>query len=203
VTPDYRGHNDSEGAEFTTRVLADHWYTRDAIAAYFGLLSMDGVNLKRVYMLGHSMGGPITQRALLALGDKIRAASVWSTSGERPIAWMMAMEMKDGNGFDTPDTAKPMLDKLSDELEQLGNSMSIDDLSTWRFIDQLVVPLTIQHSKGDGSTNANSSRELAARLYMARHEYQLFLYDSDDHLFSGDDFEQAVTRDLQWFEQHR
>ena len=35
-------------------------------------------------VLGHSMGGPITQRALLVLGDKIQAASIWSGSGFGP-----------------------------------------------------------------------------------------------------------------------
>jgi len=55
VVPDYRGHNDSEGAEFTSRALADHWYTRDAIAAYFGLASLEGFDPGRVHMLGHSM----------------------------------------------------------------------------------------------------------------------------------------------------
>ena len=201
VTPDYRGHNDSEGAEFTARVLADYWYTRDAIAAYFGLASLDGVDRGRVYMLGHSMGGPITQRALLALGDKVRAASVWSTSGERPVAWMMRMELQEAENAGDSGAAKPMLDQLHGELVQLA--VSLDDLSTWSYIAELQVPLSIQHSKGDGSTGVNGSLELAGRLYMARREYQLFLYDSEDHLFTGDDFEQAVERDLQWFAQHR
>ena len=70
-------------------------------------------------------------------------------------------------------------------------------------VPQLKAPLSIQHAKGDGSTGVNSSLELAARLYMAGREYRLFIYDSDDHLFSGDDFEQAVERDVQWFTSHR
>ncbi len=203
VVPDYRGHNDSEGAEFTTRALADHWYTRDAIAAYFGLASLEGFDPGRVYMLGHSMGGPITQRTLLVLGDKIRAASIWSGSGERPQGYLLARDLGKSGGNDALDIAKPSLDKLTQELAQLGGEGSYEDLTARKHIGELHVPLLIQHSRGDGSTPANGSMELAARLYLAKREYQLFVYDSDDHLFSGDDFKQAVERDLLWFETHQ
>jgi len=203
VTPDYRGHNDSEGAEFTTRAFAARWYTRDAIGAYFGLASLKGIDPNCVYMLGHSMGGPITQRALLVLGDKIRAASVWSSSGERPQGYLLAREMGKPSGEDALDIAKPGLDKLAQELAQLGGEVSYEDLTARKHIGELRVPLIIHHSRGDESTPANGSLDLAARLYMAKHEYQLFMYDSNDHLFSGDDFKQAIERDLQWFESHR
>jgi dipeptidyl aminopeptidase/acylaminoacyl peptidase len=204
VTPDYRGHNDSEGADYTRHALAVHWYTRDAIAAYFGLASLDGIDHQRVYMLGHSMGGPITQRALLALNDRIRAASVWSSgSGEHMLSFWMDMSIKELGNTDNSGTVKPPLDRLARELAQLGPDKSLEDLSIGEHLAGLEVPLAIQHAKGDATTDVNGSLELAARLYLAGREYQLFLYDSDEHLFSGDDFDQAVERDLQWFESHR
>ena len=203
VVPDYRGHNDSEGADYITRALADHWYTRDAIATYFGLVSLEGIDPMRVYMLGHSMGGPITQRALLVLGDKIQAASVWSGSSERLQGSLLARDLGKPGGNDTLDIAKPGLDELAQELALPGGGVSYEDLTARKHINELQVPLIIHHSRGDGSTPANGSLDLAARLYMAKHEYQLFMYDSNDHLFSGDDFRQAVERDLQWFESHR
>lgn len=203
VVPDYRGHNDSDGAEFTSRALADHWYTRDAIAAYFGSVSLEGIDPRRVYMLGHSMGGPITQRALLVLGDKIRAASVWSGSSERLQVSLLVRDLGKSGGNDTLDIEKPGLDELTQELALLGGEVSYEDLTARKHIGELRVPLVIHHSRGDGSTPANGSLDLAARLYIANREYQLFMYDSNDHLFSGDDFKQAVERDLQWFESHR
>jgi dipeptidyl aminopeptidase/acylaminoacyl peptidase len=81
VAPDYRGHNISQGGEFTTRILADAWYARDAIGCFLALESLPDLDLDRAYMLGHSMGGPITLRALLALGERVRAGAIWSTSG--------------------------------------------------------------------------------------------------------------------------
>ena len=95
VVPDYRGHNDSKVQYFSSmeRLLNwyslkmhgiykhAYWYTRDAIAAYLAAVKLDGINTNKVYMVGHSMGGGITQRSILALGSQIKAASIWSTSG--------------------------------------------------------------------------------------------------------------------------
>ncbi len=94
VIADYRGHGDSQQQVFglVDRVLnwyglkmhqiytPAYWYTRDVIGAYFAAIKLDGVNPDQVYMVGHSMGGGITQRSILALGDRINAASIWSTS---------------------------------------------------------------------------------------------------------------------------
>ena len=94
MVADYRGHNDSDRQKFSAwkKVLnwygkkmhgiykPAYWYTRDVIAAYFAAVKLVGVNSDRVFMVGHSMGGGITQRSILALGDRIKAASIWSTS---------------------------------------------------------------------------------------------------------------------------
>jgi len=80
IVPDFRGHNVSQGADFTARVPADAWYSRDAIACFLALESISGLNLERAYMLGHSMGGTVTVRAMIALGDRVRAGSLWSTA---------------------------------------------------------------------------------------------------------------------------
>ena len=42
VWPDYRGHNISQGAEFTSRPDASLWYARDVIAAFAALGSLPG-----------------------------------------------------------------------------------------------------------------------------------------------------------------
>jgi pimeloyl-ACP methyl ester carboxylesterase len=202
VVPDYRGHNDSEGAEFTKRALADSWYTRDAITAWFGMASLDKVNTDKMYMLGHSMGGPITLRAALALGDRVQAASVWSGSGERPLPRMMSDVLNEVTGRESSDTSKPGLDKLAQELAELGGGVSYEALTARASISDLQVPLMIQHSRGDRSTDVNGSLELAAALYLSTRKFQLHIHESDKHLFDGKDFDQAVENDSRWFESY-
>ncbi|MEH6590552.1 MAG: alpha/beta fold hydrolase [Halioglobus sp.] len=203
VVPDYRGHNDSEGARFTDYALADSWYTRDAIAAYFALQSLAGINLQQVYMLGHSMGGPITQRALLVLGERIRAASVWSSSGPDSLAGQLVTQLEQTGGADESAIDKPALNRLRDELQQLRSGTQYSSRYVLNDLQTLEVPLAIHHARHDASTSAMDSIDLAGQLYLQGKPYQLFIYDSTEHLFSADDYRQAVERDISWFERYR
>ncbi len=80
VAPDYRGHNVSEGREFTTDLLAPFWYVRDVIAALNALDSLPHADTDQVFMFGHSMGGAMTLSVLTAVDEKIKAAALWSTA---------------------------------------------------------------------------------------------------------------------------
>lgn len=79
VVPDYRGHNDSEGAEFTLQETSARWYARDVLGIVNALESIDNVDKRHLFMLGHSMGGQVTLRVAGLLGDKLSGASIWST----------------------------------------------------------------------------------------------------------------------------
>ena len=199
VVPDYRGHNDSAGAGFTRSALAEFWYTRDTIAAYLALDSLPGVDPGRVYMTGHSMGGPVTQRALLALGERIRAASIWSSSAEQPLPYLLLRALPEGAVDDTGETRKPTLDGMRRELMDTQGGATLEDLTAQPALARLQVPLAIHHARDDATTPLSGSLAVAARLYMAGLPYGLYLYESDEHLFTGDDLRLAIERDLAWF----
>ena len=79
VVPDYRGHNDSAGAEFTLKETSAHWYARDVLGVVKALESIDNIDKNHLFMLGHSMGGQVTLSVAGLLGDKLSGASIWST----------------------------------------------------------------------------------------------------------------------------
>ena len=79
VVPDYRGHNDSAGAEFTLKETSTHWYARDVLGVVKALDSIDNIDKNHLFMLGHSMGGQVTLSVAGLLGDKLSGASIWST----------------------------------------------------------------------------------------------------------------------------
>ncbi|MDH5618936.1 MAG: alpha/beta fold hydrolase [Gammaproteobacteria bacterium] len=79
VMPDYRGHNNSEGLEFTTMKQSVDYYAEDVIALLKLLGQVESVNPERVFMWSHSMGGAVTMRALLVT-DLVRGASFWATT---------------------------------------------------------------------------------------------------------------------------
>jgi dipeptidyl aminopeptidase/acylaminoacyl peptidase len=203
VVPDYRGHNISEGAEYTSRMLADAWYSRDAVACFLALESVPGLDMGRAYMLGHSMGGPITLRAMLALGDRVKAGAVWSTSAADKLSQFMGEALKASGGVDSSAHSKAAMDSLVRELKALGPGVTLEDLAPIARAAQLQAPLSIQHALGDQSATVTSSLELAGRLYTEGRRYQLKVYSANDHLFSGDNFTAAVARDIAWFERYR
>jgi len=78
IAPDYRGHNDSLGAEFTLQENSPSWYVRDVLGIVTALQSNGHANMDHLFMLGHSMGAEVTLLAAAALGDRLKGASIWS-----------------------------------------------------------------------------------------------------------------------------
>jgi dienelactone hydrolase len=78
IWPDFRGHNASAGFEYTQTEDPPAWYARDVIAAVRAVESLKEADAANVFLWGHSMGGDVTLQALAALGNEVRAASVWS-----------------------------------------------------------------------------------------------------------------------------
>lgn len=154
VTPDFRGHNASEGAHFTQREDAPLYYARDAVAAFHALTLLPGLDRSRRFMLGHSMGGLVTLAALDRVGADVAAASIWSS---------MAVP----EGLDFP---------------HIGG-----------------VPLMVQHAVDDATTAVTGAKDIANQLRQQNGVVELQLYQSADHLFTHEDFEQAVELDMKWF----
>jgi dipeptidyl aminopeptidase/acylaminoacyl peptidase len=80
VVPDFRGHNDSEDSEFASGPLESNWYARDSIVAFSAIDSLPRASRVNRFMWGHSMGGAVTLRALLALKNRVKGASIWSST---------------------------------------------------------------------------------------------------------------------------
>ncbi|WP_298632711.1 alpha/beta fold hydrolase [uncultured Umboniibacter sp.] len=197
VAADYRGHNRSDGLEYTRRAYAAHYYTRDVIASYWAAMKLENVNTDQVVMAGHSMGGGITQRAVIALGDRLAAASIWSTAGEDFLRYWMIEALSTGAVTDSNTKTKSVLDSLLIELR--AGDYSFSDLAVAPVVSEIAVPLMIQHARDDQTTAAENSIVLAAQLYQANKAYQLYLYDDRDHLFRGGLFDEAIRRDQQFF----
>lgn len=78
VMPDYRGHNSSEGIEFVHGKESVGYYAEDVVSLMSALHEIENADLERVFMWGHSMGGAVSMRVLLAT-DVVKATSFWST----------------------------------------------------------------------------------------------------------------------------
>ena len=167
VAPDYRGHNDSEGAKFTLQERSPHWYARDVLGLIAALDSTDRANMEHLFMLGHSMGGHVTLIAAAALGDRLQGSSIWSVS--------------------LPSAATKSV--LESELT----------LPSQLQLGRILGPMNIHHAKDDTTTVFEGSAAIAQQLEWLGKTTKLYQYLSENHLFTDDNLQTAIRRDVDLF----
>ena len=199
VMPDYRGHNSSEGFDFTEGFLASGYYTEDVLALVSGLGALKGADLRNVFMWGHSLGGEVTLRALLAT-NRVKGASLWSSVGGD--VWDQAYyysRYETPNATDSRDTPKAALDKLHQDIASLGTPYEWMTREPLRHLDCLTTPLIIHHALGDRSANYDWSTRLAKELLLGGHPYVFYTYDGSDHFLQAPQIDLAADRDAAFF----
>ena len=200
VMPDYRGHNNSEGFEYTHGLLESPYYTEDVLNLLAGLDDIAGVDLSRVFMWGHSMGGEVTLRALLAT-NKIKAASMWSSVGGS--LWDQAYyysRYEDPAAPDSSETDKTVITRLRRRIADLDADFSVGSVDPLEHLDHLRTPIIIQHAIGDRGAAYKWSEQLANALYLSGKRYEFWTFDGDEHLFPDDDMGLAADRDHEFFQ---
>jgi pimeloyl-ACP methyl ester carboxylesterase len=200
LVPDFRGHNDSEGAEFAHGPLESNWYSRDSIVAFRALDSLPEASRQNRFMWGHSMGGAVTLRAILALGNRVKAASIWSSTTTDSLKAALYYSLNQAGIEDSLTTSKPALETLQTQITALPFEYISNQGDASRFIKELNTPLNIHHSILDlKSTPYHWSVELAGELLTANKPYNFYSYAGDRHLFEGETLSIAIQRDVTFF----
>jgi len=199
VMPDFRGHNNSEGYEFTEGMLESSYYTEDVLNLLAGLDSLDELDSDDIFMWGHSMGGEVTLRSLLAT-DRVKGASMWSSVGGD--IWDQSYyysRYSDSTAFDSSETSKSVIERLRGRIAALDDGFDYSGSEPLLHLDHLRAPIIIQHSVNDRGAAYKWSERLAKELYMRDKKYEFFSYSGDDHLFTGEALKLAVERDAAFF----
>ncbi len=199
VMPDYRGHNTSEGLQYARGFLASAYYTEDVLALLSGLAGIDHADLQNVFMWGHSLGGEVTLRALLA-SDRVKGASLWSSVGGE--IWDQAYhysryrnrEALDGSGVEKSSVAQ-----LKQDIANLGEAYDWMTREPLRYLRHLRTPIILHHAIADTGAKYEWSERLAKELYVTGLPYRFHTYPGTDHFFQGQMREQAVERDVEFF----
>ena len=199
VMPDYRGHSDSEGLEFTEGMLESLYYTEDVLALVSGLQGIPEADPENLFMWGHSMGGEVTLRALLAT-DGVRGASLWSSVGGD--IWDQSFyysRYKDHLAPDSSLVPKEVIDGLNRDIAGLGVPFDWRGSEPLRHLQYLSAPIILHHSLEDAGAPYKWSARLAKELYLRSHRYEFYSYPGKDHLFRGVSLEEAAERDAAFF----
>ena len=202
VMPDYRGHSSSEGIEFTSHPLAAAYYAEDVAGLMHGLAALPQADSERVFVWGHSMGGEVALRAVLAW-PQVRATSLWSTTGGD--AWDQAYHydrMAAPLAPDDHNKPKPGLDKLRRALAAYGAGDRNELREPLLHLDRLKTPLILHHALEDPSTDHRWSARLARELYLRGLPYEFYTYSGADHFFTEPQRSEVVRRDIAFFEAH-
>jgi len=169
AVPDYRGHNDSSGAEFTLQESSPRWYIRDVLGLIAVLQNDARANMDHLFMLGHSMGAEVTLYAAAALGDQLKGASIWSVY-------------------------VPTVAKMSPQYTEVDASSQFEQIYT-----PINSAINIHHAKDDATTAFEGSVMIASQLKQLGKTGKLYSYLSENHLFTGDNLQLAITRDIAFF----
>lgn len=199
VVPDYRGHNDSEGLEFTDGFLATSYYTEDVVNLVDNLPLIDGADIHRVFLWGHSLGGEVALRALLAT-DSVRGASLWSSVGGE--LWDQAYyydRYEKPLEPDASDIEKERVLKLRRDIAALAGSYDWRESEPLKYLNYLTAPVIIHHGIGDTGAAYKWSERLAKSLYLGGQTYRFFSYDTSDHLLTARHRATAIDRDIGFF----
>lgn len=201
--PDYRGHDQSEGEALGGYGNAD--YTADVLNAVSSIQTLEEVNPEAIGMWGHSMGGWITHRAMVATDD-IKAGVIWAgmVGGYDDL-----LELREpywerrGIPEPSPDPENPRRRWRRYLTETYGlpaeNPEFWQSISAVPYLDQLSGPIQLHHATGDVSVPAILSERFYENLEPVSSNSELYIYQGDDHNISAN-FSTAMQRSLLFFD---
>lgn len=181
VHPDYRNHALSDRDENTTRNFR-LGYTADVIGAILAvqnsvLPELQNIDAKRVGMLGHSMGGGITQNVLVVRPELVQAAVLYA-----PVS---------GNAVDNLEEyflQRPQRNTAVEEIFAAHGSPQEapefwKNISPETFVERVLAPVQIHIGTNDESTPPQWSDAIAENLRNSEKEVELLVYENEKHEF--------------------
>ena len=189
VKSDYRGHGISEGD--AESVYGSPGYVIDVLNALGSARRYPDADPNRVGMWGHSMGGYITLRAMVA-DPKIKAGVIWA-GVVASYEDLFTQWFRRRRGW-----RNQMIDEYGAPEENPGFWAS---LSANSYLHDLSGPVQIHHGTGDTSVPYEFSVTLEEQISAVGQSAELILYQNDDHNIAQNR-ENALITSVVFFDRH-
>lgn len=200
---DLRGHGDSEGVPSGAYYSGD--YIIDTLNAYSALGELEFVNEERVGLWGHSMGGNVVFRSMVAKRD-IPAVSIWS-GAVYTYSDFSEYGISDLS-YEPPEEDSQRREERSRLMELHGGFSAGDEF--WRqvvptnYLEGVSGALQINHATDDPVVSIEYSRNLVEVLDKAETDidYELVEYPAGGHNISGSVFGESMSNTVEFFKEN-
>ena len=200
--PDYRGNGKSEGQAQGSYYSPG--YTIDVLNALSSIKKYPGVNVNKIGMWGHSMGGNITLRSLVIFPD-IKAAVIWGgvvgTYDDLMNNWQRRVS------YQPP--PNEMANRNSNRVNLIAKyGTPTQNPVFWNSIDPnfnlqyLTAPVELHAGLADEEVPWQFSEGLDQKLKNAGKVVEFYTYPGADHNISSPNFEQAIQRSVDFFNKY-
>jgi dipeptidyl aminopeptidase/acylaminoacyl peptidase len=196
---DYRGHDASEGE--ASGAYGSPGYAIDVMNAVSSIKKLPEVDPQKIGMWGHSMGGYLTLRAMVASED-VKVGVIWAgvvaSYPEMLYNWRRT-------GSFTPSPSSRGVGWRTAWLEEYGtpdeNSAFWDSVSATSYLADLSGPIQLHHGTLDEDVPLEFSIRLAEQARVAGQTADLYTYEGDNHNISAN-FSKAMQRTIEFFDQY-
>lgn len=189
--PDLRGHGNSEGQPVSAHYSEK--YVVDTLYAINYLKNYPAVNPDRIGYWGHSNGGEIGLRAIL-ISDDIKAASFWA--GVVGSYVDMFETYNDKIGFLRNVTSTDLV--LEHGLPST-NTQFWNQLDPYNFLNDITIPIELQHGTADESVPVELSLSLKNALENLEKNVIYYEYPGADHNISQN-VNMAFQRSIEFYQ---
>lgn len=198
--PDYRGHGNSEGE--AVGGYGSNAYTIDVLNAVSSIKKYSDTDSNRIGMWGHSMGGHITMRTMVASKD-IKAGVIWAgVVGSYPDLLNNWRRRNTTPRPSLPGGARRWRDALVAEYGSPEKNPEFwNSISANSYLADISGPIQLHHGTADTSVPFEFSRTLASQIKNANGNVEAYIYEGDDHNLSRS-FSLAMRRSIAFFDKH-
>jgi len=197
---DYRGHAFSEGNARGAYGNPD--YTIDVLNAVSAVKTFPEADPDRIGMWGHSMGGYITLRSMVATQD-IKAGVIWAgvvvSYPDLMTRWRRPSSVATPP---IPERTRRWRNSLVDEYGSPEENPGFwDSISANAFLEDLSGPIQLHHATDDKDVPVEFSKILEKEILEAGGIVEYYQYKGDNHNIS-ENFGDAMFRTLQFFDKY-
>ena len=197
--PDYRGHGESEGQP--TGAYGSPGYTIDVLNGLAAVKNLPGLDPDRIGMMGHSMGGYITLRAMV-VSEEIKAGVIWGGVVASYEDLLNNWGQRAGQG-PTPTPNPTQTNGRPNMIDIYGppeeNPEFWAAISSNTYLTHLSGPIQLHHSSSDATVPVEFSQKLYNQILETGEAAELFLYKGDNHNLHAN-FGTAMRRSIVFFD---